>query len=103
MQMKSRKTILERYRQLNLWSRISLWGSLVSIIGFLVFLVTPQTQVPAVDQKSTVTASPGATVLQSARDIVINNPPTATSTKPDAGQQRLASATTVSRYHSLNF
>lgn len=88
MDMKSRKTILERYRQLNLWSRIGLWGSLASIIGFLVFLVRPQTQVPAADQRSTVTASPGATVLQSARDIVIN-PPTATSTKPDAGQQSL--------------
>lgn len=78
---------MDRYRQLNLWSRIGLWGSLASIIGFLVFLVRPQTQVPAADQRTTVTASSGATVLQSARDIVINPPSSATSTKPDAGQQ----------------
>lgn len=96
MDMKSHKTILERYRQLNLWSRIGLWGSLASIVGFLMFLVRPQTQVPAADQKSTVAASPGATVLQSARDIVIN-PPAVTLTKPHAGQQPLEPARRVGK------
>ena len=86
--MRYRKTIFQRYRQLNLWSRIGLWGSLASIIGFLAFLLRPQTQVPPAPPTSTVAPSPGATVLQSGRDIVINpRAARSTSTEPDADQQ----------------
>lgn len=41
--MKS-KILLMRYKQLNLWSRISVWGSLASIIGLLLFFIWPQNQ-----------------------------------------------------------
>lgn len=71
-------TLLARYRKLNLWSKLGAWGSVASIIG-LAWLFVPQTTSPVEaqtkTQTGTVTASPGATLIQSGHDTIINNPP----------------------------
>jgi hypothetical protein len=78
-------TFLARYRKLNLWSKLGAWGSVASIIG-LAWLFVPQTPAPEAaqtkTQTETVTSSPGATLIQSGRDTIINNPPP--KTVPDA-------------------
>jgi hypothetical protein len=78
-EMKSRKTILQRYRQLGLWGKLAAWGSVASIIGVGLFFL-PQAKPPVKSQANTVTAAPGATILQSGRDIVISSPPQAPKT-----------------------
>lgn len=85
-QMKSGRTILQRYRLLGLWGKLAAWGSVASIIGLGSFFL-PQQKSPIKTQANTVTSAPGATILQSARDIVINSPP-APPKKPES--QRLA-------------
>lgn len=78
-------TLWARYRKLNLWSKLGALGSVASIIG-LVWMFVPQTPAPVEaqtkPQAETVTASPGATVIHSGRDTIINNPPPKTA--PDA-------------------
>jgi hypothetical protein len=64
------KSLIERYRQLNLWSRITIWGSIASIIGFAAYLVFPQSA--GNHRTVTIKGSPGTTILQSGRDIIIN-------------------------------
>jgi hypothetical protein len=74
--MKATNTILHRYRQLSLWGKLAAWGSVASIIGTGLFFL-PQDKVPAKSPANTVTGAPGATILQSGRDIVITPPPAA--------------------------
>ena len=70
--MNARKSILRRYRQLGIWAKIGVWGSVASI-GSLAWLFVPQS-VPRSQPGQAVTASAGATVIQSGRDVVINPP-----------------------------
>lgn len=79
-QLRARQSIVQRYQKLSLWSKISFWGSLASIIGVFTWLLTPETNAPDTSQANAVTASPGSTVFQSARDIVVNPPATPTPT-----------------------
>jgi hypothetical protein len=77
-------TVIERYHRLGLWSRVSFWGSLASIIALLAFFLSPQQKSPADSHTEVARNSPGATVLQSGRDIVINAPPIPSPTRPAA-------------------
>lgn len=41
----------QRYRKLNLWSKIGLWGSLASFIGLLLVLIPGLANLPLVSEK----------------------------------------------------
>lgn len=85
----SQRTLWQRYKQLGLWSKLSIWGSLSSIIALLIFFVIPQPRPLAPIQSNSAARSPGAMVLQSGRDIVINAPSISTATsshnRPEQG------------------
>lgn len=66
--------IRERYRRLTIWNKLAVWGSLASILG-LAFVFFPSTGAQR-QQVTSIDSSPGATVMQPGRDIVINPPPT---------------------------
>jgi hypothetical protein len=78
--MGSQRTLWQRYKQLGFWSKLSVWGSLASIIALLLFFFVPQPRPLATIQSNSVASSPGTTVLQSGRDIVINTPSISTTT-----------------------
>jgi hypothetical protein len=82
-EIKFRRTILQRYRQLGFWGKLAAWGSVASIIGVVLFFL-PQPKAPVNSQSNTVTGAPGATILQSGRDIVISSPPQASKANLDA-------------------
>lgn len=96
--MRSAHTILQRYRQLGLWGKLAAWGSLASIIGLGLFFLPPG-KVPAKSQANTVTGGPGATILQSGRDIVIGaaagNPQSGTEPTIKAARTQPAPLSTV--------
>ena len=68
--MSRKKTLLERYNQLGLWSRIGLFGSLASIIG----LVIAGISVLLPNQKQTVKMdkSQVSGIYQAGRDVTVN-------------------------------
>ena len=66
-----------RYQRLTVWNKVAVWGALASILGIVLYFA-PQRVSNAPQQIAQVDRSPGATVIQSGRDIIVH-PPTASS------------------------
>lgn len=64
------RTLLSRWRQMTIWNRLGVGSSLATIAGLLLSLVFFWTQSPSA-QHSSIDHSPGSTVLQSGRDIIV--------------------------------
>jgi len=63
--------LLDKYNRLTFWNKLAVWGSLVSIVSFgLYFWPSKKNEAP--QQTTQVQDSKGATIMQSGRDIVIN-------------------------------
>lgn len=72
----------QRYHRLTFWNKFGAWGSLASLVGLGLYLWP----VDSGDHRSQVTqvqGSPGVTILQPGRDIVIQPPrPTSVQSRP---------------------
>jgi hypothetical protein len=69
--------IIERYRRLNIWNKLGVWGSLASVLGFAAFLLWPIGSKPTTSSTAFIDRSPGATIMQSGRDLIVNQSPKA--------------------------
>lgn len=74
-----RLALLQRYRRLTFWNKFGVWGSLASIVGLGLYF-WPDNRSDGPRQVTQVQGSPGATILQPGRDIVIQ--PTAPASSP---------------------
>jgi hypothetical protein len=76
-----RKSILSRYRQLNVWSKIGLWGSLASLFAFFVWLLSPQKPpVVVASPQHYETHGPQSPIMPDNKgSVTISNQPSATS------------------------
>lgn len=100
--MGSKRTLWQRYKQLGFWSKLTVWGSLTSIIALLLFFFVPQPRPLAPIQSNSVETSPGATVLQSGRDIVINTPLISTATTSNSKPRQKGPKTNNSKTPRVN-
>jgi hypothetical protein len=82
----ARKSFLTRYRQLNVWSKVSFWGAVVTVLSFAVWLISlsVKSKQPAASA-TTVTQGTQSTIYQANRDVIINSVPS--SSPPPATEQ----------------
>ena len=94
--MTQRKTLISRYRQLNLWNKFAFWGSIVSITGFSIAYFLPG-QPNTSGQQATIDHSYQAAIYQANRDLIINSPKFPDSPGPSAVPTPSPSATPLTQ------
>ncbi len=65
--------LLKRYQRLSLWNKIAFWGSVASVVGLALYFFGA----PSLNQ--TVVSPQGSTIIQSGRDTVLIQMPSAAS------------------------
>jgi len=74
-----RKSLLARYRQLNIWNKIFVWAAIASILGFIGWLISP---FMSAEPSTTVTQGSQSSIYQANRDIIINPAPSPSTSEP---------------------
>jgi len=78
----ARKSLLSRYRQLNVWNKFFFWAGVVTIFSFIGWLSSFFIQAAPT---TSVTQGPRSTIYQANRDLIINplpSPPSSPTIMP---------------------